>query len=358
MSGDFFKVSKQFHACVEDSLAAVTSGDDRKRSRRFKHITAVAASIAIVAIVTVFSAHAAGVINLDQSFQKIFGLEGRDEEQKYAQSLLSAPEKNIVPGDISAKMLQCINDEHTAVIMLEFEADKEIFNPTIHPDKYEFKIGDEIIEGYQYSHTSSSSIVNKKQSIEEGKAEYDKRMSDQLNGIYEDDSAAEEQFKKYYSTFSNKAELMLTLESEKNILGKDISISIKNLKGSGEESKDINIECDINFSWKLSSEAKTRTIKTDKVIDGIPFKEIILTPFGVEVKFAGSIEQLKSHEDDFGAVIFRGVKYKDGTTEYINMATGSFYDTGYKEKFGNTIINVDEIASIYVGLDCTEVPFD
>lgn len=376
MSGDFFKVSKQFHACVEDSLAAVTSGEDRKRSRRFKHITAVAASIAIVAIVTVFTAHAAGVINLNNNFKKLFGMEEDDKAQELMSQLVSYTDAQCVSNGITAKVIQSVNDKRNGMAMLEFTTDSNIFNPEMYPQFVEVTIdGVNIGSGVPAFHDHWQE--RKKMTVEESKYEFD--HIDEI--IANEPQVSEKELKKmlkesmdnYNKSFTNKYYYNIYFDTDHDINGKTINVKIKNFYGyknwhSTEQHMDILAEGEFDLSWQLINDTKSRTVELNKEINGIKVKKVVFTPLSIEIFFDEKIftgydetgNAVLTLEDDerLYKVQVRGVRYKDGTTEATYWGGGTQKADYLSVVFDKQIIDIDNVTSIFWGHSYTEVPFD
>lgn len=377
MSGDFFKVTKEFHACVEDSLAAVTSGEDKRSGRgKFKHITAVAASIAIVAIVTVFTAHAAGVINLNNNFKKLFGMEEDNKAQELVSQLVSYPDAQCVSNGITAKVIQSVNDKRNGMAMLEFTTDSNIFNPEMYPQFVEITVdGVAIGSGSPAFHDHWQE--RKKKTVEESKYE-----SDHIDEIIANEpQVSEKELKKmlkesmdnYNKSFTNKYYYNIYFDADQDINGKTINVKIKNFYGyknwySTEAPTDILAEGEFHLSWQLINDTRSRTIELNKEINGIKVKKVILTPFSIEIFFDEKI--LTGYDEASGAfgtledeerlykVQVRGVRYKDGTTEATYWGGGTQKSDYLSIVFDKQIIDMDNVTSIFWGHSYTEVPFD
>lgn len=378
MSGDFFKVSKEFHACVEDSLSAVTSGENKRSGRgKFKHITAVAASIAIVAIVTVFTAHAAGVINLNNNFKKLFGMEEDDKAQELMSQLVSYPDAQCVSNGITAKVIQSVNDKRNGMAMLEFTTDSNIFNPEMYPQFVEITV-----DGVAIDHGGTPAFHDhwqerKKMTVEESKYEFD--HIDEI--IANEPQVSQEEILKiaaesrdnYNKNFTNKYYLNIYFEADHDINGKTINVSIKNFNGyknwtSPTQLTEIIVNGEFNFSWQLVDNTKSRTVELNKEINGIKVKKVVLTPFSIEIFFdekiftgydeTGNAVPTLEDQERLYKVQVRGVRYKDGTTEATYWGSGTEKVDYISEVFDKQIIDIDNVTSIFWGHSYTEVPFD
>lgn len=349
-----FKISDEFHNKFEESLDMILKTQDKtKKKRRLRKISTIAASLIMVALITVFTANATGMINLDATFKKMFGIENDERSQKLVEQFGSAPLSESTTGDVKARVLQCVNDDKTAFIMLEFEAKDNIFNPTAKPVEFNFKIGDEIIDGYAYTMLHMPDF--QRQTIEQAKAMWESID----NGSYDSNDQAMEKAREQEKVFSNKHILMLTLESRQSMLGKPISLFISQLEGfkideNGVNSNKYKVDCNIKLDWVLAKQQKSRTIQINKEYNGAAFADITLTSFGADVSFSKSI---RNDQDDYGQINLNGVKYKDGSTEYIGWGgSASYGENEYQLSFGGNILDVDNVVSIYIGKNFLEIP--
>lgn len=369
MSGDFFKVTKEFHACVEDSLAAVTSGEERTSGRRkFKHITAVAASIAIVAIVTVFTAHAAGVINLNNNFKAIFSIGNDDDSQQIIEGMSSLPTSTSISQGVTAKVVQCINDESNATLLVELTAKDKILNTHMFLDEVDVKIDGAIVSSFT-AFTVPDEQVTKKRTIDDVKVEIDDMKNtiiknQQAGNLYtaQDEASYLNQEKiNYKAGYTDRIYFYVPIKTQDNMKGKKISLRFENLCGVAESPStgmvdEVKIKGKWSFDWTLSSHSISKTYEINKEYGGIHYKDVTLTPISYEITYSRNLDIDYEDKIEYLKTELFGVRYKNGETHGILTGGNTHSQDRQSGSLGYNIIDIDQVQSIFVGDSFTEIP--
>ncbi|MBQ5850371.1 MAG: hypothetical protein IIW54_06110, partial [Lachnospiraceae bacterium] len=268
------KTSEQFHNSVVSSLDRIRSeGNTIMNKNIYVRVSAMAATMIFIIAVALFGADATGMVDLDGTFKSIFNIENDSKQQEIAQHISSNITPEATSNGVTVKVVQSVNDVNYGVILLELTSIENNLHPEMLPRGMNIKIDDARIN---YSSGIPSFIEPK--SIEEEKALFTDDVSKNETAKPNIDEITAEFNNKYI----NKTYILVSLNSDKPILGKDINlyldslVVIPNEERSSEKEQILNL--DISLNWKLSDTLKTRTVKLDKEVNGIKLDSVTLSP--------------------------------------------------------------------------------
>lgn len=362
-----FKITKSFHESFESTLNTIEQKQEKKPMKFIYKAAAVAASFAVIGVAAVFTADATGIISLNSAFEKFMGIESSDRSKEIIQQL-SNPESipEVTADGITAKVVQSVNDDYAGNIMVELTAGKKILNPNMCPETRLSIPGAQL--GAVTSFVVPEEDYHKPQTMEEYaakmKQQNDMHMSEKEQAYYNSkeyiDKINKEYIDKYNSSFTDKIYLLINFQSEGNVSGKKINLTINGLSGytggkqyKGEDERVIDTVW--NISYTASSSAPSKTYTLNQEINGIHVKDVTISPVSFVMTFNKPINVNEANDEpDDIKVRFIGVRYKDGRTQYIPQGSGGYSPKEIKTSLA-TIVDVENIQSIFLGNNYAEI---
>lgn len=137
----------------------------------------------------------------------------------------------------------------------------------------------------------------------------------------------------------------------------------------GESSKEKTVAQE-NFSieWRLSGNSVSKEIPVNDKIGGIGVEKVVISPMSVYVYYSEKVnEEITTVVEDNviiyqgniaqNATMVKGVRYKDGSTRVIYADGGTYTAPDFNMlSCGKTLIDIDNVQSIFLGQDYTEIP--
>ncbi|MBQ5851860.1 MAG: hypothetical protein IIW54_13770, partial [Lachnospiraceae bacterium] len=123
-----------------------------------------------------------------------------------------------------------------------------------------------------------------------------------------------------------------------------------------------------NIEWKLSGNSVTKEIPVNCEIGKVGVSKVVLSPLSATVYYSEEVnEDITTVVQDNviiyegnkaqTATMIKGVRYKDGSTRIIYADGGSNTASEFNMlAFGKTIVDIDNVQSIFLGEDFIEIP--
>lgn len=363
-----FKMTKSFHESFENALNTIEQKQEKKPMKFIYKVAAVAASFAVIGVAAVFTADATGIININSAFEKFMGIESNDRSKEIIQQLSNPePIAEVTSDGITAKVVQSVNDDYAGNIMVELTAVEKILNPNMCPET------GLSIPGAQLRAVSSFVVPEEDYHKPETMEEFAEKMKNEGNppqlsaeeqAYYNSqeyiDKTNKEYIDKYNSSFTDKIYLFINFQSEGNISGKKIDLTINGLTGYTGGEEYINFESKAidtvwNISYTAASAAPSKTYTLNQEINGIQVKDVTISPVSFVMTFNKPINVNEADDEtDHSKIFFAGVRFKDGRTQYIPQGSGGYGPKEIKTSL-ETIVDVENIQSIFLGNKYTEI---
>lgn len=352
-----FKMTKSFHESFENTLNTIEQKQEKKPMKFIYKIAAVAASFAVIGVAAVFTADATGIISLNNMFTSIFSIKDNKTEQ-LALNMSSSPKTEVVSGGVTARIIQAINDDTNALVLLELSSKDKILNKEMYVDNTKITVSNTTVSSYTAFRVPDEEITRKR-TVDDLKKEL---LQHKLGASNSESTSHEQEQEMYKQGYTDKLYLYIPIGTYGNMEGETINLSLENLCGLVDENNkmddDIKIKGKWEFQWQLSSDSVTKTYHLNREYGGIHYKDVTLTPISYEITYTKnpeySYEGIEDEELSQKISLF-GVRYKNGETQGILTGNSGISTDNQHGSLGYNIIDVEEVQSIFIGEDFTEI---
>lgn len=401
------KTSDEFHNSVKSTLDNIMNEQNVYPANSLKKSMSIAASIVLLIVISLFTASAAGLINLDKAFTKLMGIENEPNIQKLASemSTYELPAPVISGNGYTLHLIHSVNDAYSGIAMFELSGNENNLNNEVTIPNIVVKVDGKEIDAYAIPSVEDNCVLYR-QTIEDYAAQVREQELEAMRSENKFMSAQQEMFYtlKYIlenadsikaAMFNtNKYNFNLHFSGNIDMRGKNISFELKDIdlhpnqiardKGImenhgictfDEESIAVHghpldyyiVKTDLMIQWRLSDKADKKTVSLNKNISGIDFKEITVSPMSAVLTFDKSMYTIVTEHDDEGNTYEQkkfnslddetnfdrltntlAVKYKNGKTEVIEEAY-TYTTPNYIVCSFNRIVDLNEIESILLG---------
>lgn len=328
---EFPIVPTGFHNAVEHTLAKISVEKHRRISRKGIAAIFLAATLTLGSI----TALAAGYFQWNQKLAEIFGVDKPQQNNLIEKGVTEQSKSSVTDNGLTISLVQTLQDKNCFYALLEITAPKDIkLTDTNLFEECKFDVSGQNDYSYSTSHgfldvTQEPEITNKR----------------------------------YYGIWIKKSIDF----NEKNL-----TLHFKNLQAdAGKLDMHTILKGDWTLTWKMSYKDSTKYFDMNKKCNlsgyNVLVKKIEITPLSMTVYFDGKdIKSMEKTEkvnldklDSLEPILFKGVKYNDGTVLSLSGSGDQSFDKSTGEYKLSTcfdkVVQIENVKGLLFGEKNSEI---